>query len=329
MRSISAYEKGESEPSEETLESIAEALRFPITFFERPEVEKPPAVSASFRSMSSMTAAQRHAARGAGALAVELSDWIARRFRLPDPDIPSLRGQSPEAAADALREIWQLGVQPIRNMVHLLEQRGVRVFSLAEECRQVDAFSVWRADKPFVFLNTMKSGERSRFDAAHELAHLTLHRHGGPRGGREAEQEADAFASAFLMPRRSVLAAAPTFANVDSLIRLKKEWSVAVSALTRRLYEVGILTEWHYRTTMIDISRRGFRTQEPEPITRETSQILGKVFASLKQQGWTRAKLAAEMHVDPVDVDALVFGLAFVALPGGRPRLADAQSAEG
>jgi Zn-dependent peptidase ImmA (M78 family)/DNA-binding XRE family transcriptional regulator len=318
MRSISAHESGESEPSPETLEAIARSLSFPLAFFQRPEVEKPPAVSASFRSMSSMTAAQRHAALGAGALAVELSDWIDRHFRLPESDLPSLRSQSPEAAADALRECWQLGVKPIRNMVHLLEQHGVRVFSLAEECRQVDAFSVWRSGKPFVFLNTMKSGERSRFDAAHELGHLVLHRHGGPRGGRDAEQESDAFASAFLMPRRSVLAVAPAFPTVTGLIKLKKEWSVAVSALARRLYNVGLLTEWHYRTLMIEMSGLGYRTTEPDPIQRETSQILSKVFASMRQKGWTRASLADELGVYTADIDALVFGLSFVSLTGGR-----------
>lgn len=324
MRSISAHESGESEPTPDTLHAIANVLRFPENFFRRPEVERPPAASASFRSFTSMTAAQRHSALGAGALAVELSDWVERHFRLPAPDVPSFRLQAPEAAADALRETWQLGVKPIRNMVHLLEQHGVRVFSLAEECRQVDAFSVWRSGKPFVFLNTMKSGERSRFDAAHELGHLVLHRHGAPRGGREAEQEADSFASAFLMPRRSVLAVAPAFPSIASLVKLKKEWSVAVSALARRLHEVGLLTDWHYRTLMIQMSSLGYRTTEPDPIPRETSQVLAKVFSSMRERGWTRARLADELAVYTPDIDALVFGLAFVSLSGGRAdRLSD------
>jgi Zn-dependent peptidase ImmA (M78 family) len=208
-------------------------------------------------------------------------------------------------------------------MVHLLEQHGVRVFSLAEECRQVDAFSVWRSGKPFVFLNTMKSGERSRFDAAHELGHLVLHRHGGPRGGREAEQEADSFASAFLMPRRSVLAVAPAFPSTASLVKLKKEWSVAASALARRLHDVGLLTDWHYRTLMIQMSSLGYRTTEPDPIQRETSQVLSKVFSSMRERGWTRARLAEELGVHTSDIDALVFGLAFVALSGGRAERAE------
>src|SRR5262249_25369006 len=112
------------------------------------------------------------------------------------------------------------------NMVHLLESKGVRVFSLAQECREVDAFSLWRGELPFVFLNTMKSGERGRMDAAHELGHLALHRHGGP-GGRDAESEADRFASAFLMPEGSVLALGLRNPRVDQLIKLKKKWKVS------------------------------------------------------------------------------------------------------
>ena len=86
---------------------------------------------------------------------------------------------------------------------------------------EVDAFSMWRQETPFVFLNTQKSAERTRFDAAHELGHLVLHRHGSPQG-QDAEREANAFASAFLMPRASVLANAPRMATLDHLIPAEK-----------------------------------------------------------------------------------------------------------
>ena len=114
--------------------------------------------------------------------------------------------------------MWGLGELPVKNMIHLLESKGIRVFSLSIDTAQLDAFSMWHADTPFVFLNTMKSCEHSRFDAAHELGHLVLHRHAGSKG-QEAEREANAFASAFLMPRASVLANAPHMATVDQLSR--------------------------------------------------------------------------------------------------------------
>jgi Zn-dependent peptidase ImmA (M78 family) len=120
---------------------------------------------------------------------------------------------NPESAAEYVRDRWALGQQPIKNMIHLLESKGVRVFSIAVEAREVDAFSTWKGGVPFIFLNSYKSAERSRFDAAHELGHLILHRHGEPQG-RQAEIDANRFAAAFLMPKAGVLANAPKFVTL-------------------------------------------------------------------------------------------------------------------
>jgi Zn-dependent peptidase ImmA (M78 family) len=112
--------------------------------------------------------------------------------------------RDPAGAARTLRQYWTIGEKPIGSMIKLLETKGIRVFSLSENTRNVDAFSCWRNGEPYVFLNKFKSTEHSRFDAAHELAHLVLHKHGGPSQGRSAESEAHAFASSFLMPRDDV-----------------------------------------------------------------------------------------------------------------------------
>jgi Zn-dependent peptidase ImmA (M78 family) len=69
--------------------------------------------------------------------------------------------------------------------------QGVSIFSMAEDTAEVDAFSLWRDTTPFVFLNTLKSAERSRFDAAQELGHLVMHRHGGPPPSAGGEPDAD------------------------------------------------------------------------------------------------------------------------------------------
>jgi Zn-dependent peptidase ImmA (M78 family) len=74
-----------------------------------------------------------------------------------------------------VRARWGLGQATIPNMIHLLEAHGVRVFSLASECAAVGTFSTHRGGCPLVLLNVGKSGERIRFDSAHELGHLVLH----------------------------------------------------------------------------------------------------------------------------------------------------------
>jgi Zn-dependent peptidase ImmA (M78 family)/DNA-binding XRE family transcriptional regulator len=317
VRSITAYEAGESEPSDTTISALAKVLRFPPEFFSAPDIDEPVPGAASFRALTRMTASQRDAALAAGALAIELGGWVEQRFTLPTVDVPDLRDHGPEAAAETLRARWGLGERPIGNMVHLLEAKGVRVFSLAEQCLEVDAFSMWRVPVAYVFLNTQKSAEHGRFDAAHELGHLVLHRHGGPRG-REAEHEANRFASAFLMPRASVLAVAPALATVDALIELKRAWAVSVAALAHRLHALGMVSEWHYRSLCIEIGQRGYRRAEPKGVGREMSMVYKKVFDALRTDGITKADLARDLSLQVNDVDALVFGLVLTEVEGGR-----------
>lgn len=324
---MTGFEAGETTPAPLTVARLAEALEFPSSFFGADYLDEIPDEAASFRSLSRMSAADRHAALAAGRLAYALHDWISQRFRLPEPTVPQLGpGLDPETAAQIVRVEWSLGEKPLPNLVHLLEAYGVRVFSLAQESQEVDAFSLWRAAQPYVFLNTRKSGERSRFDAAHELGHLVLHwHHELPQLNKQAEKEANRFAAAFLMPAASLVASASRLPTVQDMIRDKRRWKVSAAAYTHRLREVEMLTEWQYRTLFVEISQRGYRIDEPNPIHRETSQILNKVFATLRREGIGKADIARELHIYPQDLDELVFGLALLPVLGDGPGTPAAQ----
>lgn len=341
-RSVSGYESGDQTPERSTLARIAETLRFPEAFFfgDDPEVFEPD--TASFRSLSKMTSAQRDSALGAGAVAMLLDQWMDSRFTLPEPDVPNLGreggssspplphgtseepepypgregAQDPEAAAAMLRAHWKLGEAPIKNMIALLESKGVRVYSLAIDAKEVDAFSLWKGGKPYVFLNTFKSAEHCRFDAAHELGHLVLHQHAMAQGP-DLEREANAFASAFLMPRSSVVALAPRTPTLPALIKFKKHWSVSVAALNYRLHAIGLTSEWTYRTLCIQIAKSGFRTSEPEGVAHEKSLVLEKVFAALRKEGVTKATVAKEINILVDEINELTFGLMLNVLKGG------------
>jgi Zn-dependent peptidase ImmA (M78 family)/DNA-binding XRE family transcriptional regulator len=313
-RSVTGFESGELVPKPASLVKISQVLTFPPAFFEAEDAPEIPSEAVSFRALSKMEAAQRHSALAAGEIVFDLHDWISSRFKLPTPKVPQLGpGVDPETAARVVRAEWSLGEKPIPNLIHLLEARGVRVFSITQDCRELDAYSLWRGDLPFIFLNTQKSGEHSRFDAAHELGHLVLHWHHDIPQGRQAEQEANRFAAAFLMPPQSILAKAPKNPSLKQIIQAKRPWKVSAAALTHRLHQLKVLSDWRYRTLWIEIGERGYRTDEPEPrIARETSQILNKVFAALRKEGCTKAEIARDLKVYPDDLDALVFGLAIL-----------------
>lgn len=319
-RTIAGYEAREVPPPPAAIEHLASVLGFPVNFFFRADPEPIPERGATWRALSRITAAQRDRALAGGQLALELSDWLEARFVFPTPDIPDLRHQSDaETAAVALRVHWGLGDKPVGNMLRLLEAKGVRVFSLAEECLEVDAFSFWRGNLPLIFLNTVKSAEHSRFDAAHELGHLVLHPHGQPNG-RQAEKEANAFAGAFLMPRSSLLAYAPRSATLPDLIRAKSIWKVSPAALAYRMREVGILSAWYYRALCVEIQKFGYRQSEPNAQPRELSLVLEKVFAELRNDDVSKMDVARELGWPLRELNAVVFQLVVAVASGGRIR---------
>ena len=306
---ILRYESGEIVPTDDVIARLSRVLRFPREFFFAPEIDGPQEEAASFRSMSAMSAKERDAALAAGTLAFLLSDWVEQRFELPGPDLVDFIDEPPESAARSLREKWGLGEQPIKNMAHLLEAKGVRLFSMAENTMAVDAFSVWRSERPYVFLNMMKTAEHSRFDAAHELGHLVLHKHGGPRG-RAAEDQANLFASSFLMPAADVIATLPRVHTLNQIIEAKKRWSVSVMALIHRLNKLEIMSPWQYRMFCIDATSAGYRHSEPLGIARENSVVWQKVLTALWSERVTKAEIAEALHMPADEIENLLFGLA-------------------
>jgi Zn-dependent peptidase ImmA (M78 family)/DNA-binding XRE family transcriptional regulator len=314
-KTISRYEKGLNEPDEDAIARFVRILRFPREFFFGGLIEFPDAELVSFRSQKAMTAAVRDAALSAGALGFLVSDWVEERFSLPEIDLPDLQlsAATPEAAARAVRAEWGLGEQPISNMIHLLESHGVRVLSLAENSVRVNAFSLWRDDKPYVFLNTIKSAENSRFDAAHELGHLVLHQDGKPTG-RVAEDQANRFASAFLMPKADVLAHVGEIYSLGQMIRLKNRWKVSLAALNYRLHKIGVTTDWGYRDFCIQLSTSGFNKKEPEPIERERSMVWEKILKILWSDKKTFGVISTDLFLPESEVSAFIYGV----LSGGE-----------
>jgi len=307
-RSLTKFDREGYQPGEETVDRLAAALGFPSAFFFGDDLDEPSVAGSSFRALSKATARQKDEALSSGTLSMRLEKWIESHFSLPTPDVPTYQHLDPDTAAEAVRDLWGLGQRPIRNVIHLLEAHGVRVFSLPPIGREVDGFSVWHGDTPFVFLNTTKTAERSRMDAAHELGHLVLHAHGGPKG-RKAEDEAYAFGAAFLMPEQTVLAEIPHGASLKRLIKEKKRWRVAAINLARRAYTLNLITEWQYRSICIELGKQG-KNYEPQPMKeRETSQVLNKVFQGLKEEGISKGRVAGDLAIPVEEKNQSVFGL--------------------
>lgn len=316
-RILSDYENGHRVPPFKTITRISEILNFPVRFFFMVDMSELKENAISFRSLARMSANDKNSAIRAGQIALDLTKWLENKYEMPSVDIPDLMEERPDIAAEVLRNHWGIGENPINNMVHLLEAKGVRVYSLVREATDMDAYSFWMEKKPYVFLNTVKSVERGRFDAAHELGHLVLHKHGNPKG-KEVESQANAFASAFLMPKGSILSYGIRNPTLGNVLSLKSIWKVSASALVRRFKDLDLITEWQYRTLNIELSQRGFLKEEPRPIEiRETSKLMPSLFKLLKEDGISKETIANDLGVYVDEINELMFNLAITSIEGG------------
>ena len=309
-KTLQRFENGDADLPSASHQRLLAISGYPKAFFEKGAPEYPNPNGVSFRSLRSLTAGSRNAAMAAGALAFELDDWISERYELPMHDLVPERVtiSSPTHAAMQLRAAWGIGARPISNMINLLESRGIRIFSLVEETRHLDAYSLWRNDKPYIFLNTLKTTERSRFDAAHELGHLILHRHTGSSHPR-AESEADSFASAFLMPEDDVRAEFRWVRGLPEIIERKRRWGVSAAALAYTLHKMKKITDWHYRGYCIELGKFG-RDVEPNPMPREASQVWSKVLTDLWRQGLPLSRIADRLEIPEKELNSFLFGIA-------------------
>lgn len=323
-RHLKNYENGTTIPDSEMMVKIASILKFPESFFYGEDLEGIEPENVSFRSFARLTSAKRRMALAHARLIETFADWIEANFDLPAPNIPDAQEimaegiVSPEICAEWVRSQWGLGQQPISHLVGLLESKGILVFTFALDISEVDACCLWYKNRPIIFLNTNKTAERCRFDAAHELGHLVMHRHGNRYdSNNDIEKEANSFASAFLIPRDSVLGMAPKLPTLEKINRLKKYWNVSAAALTYRLNELGLMTEWTYREVNRQLSLLG-RSTEPEPSKHEQSILIANLFEFLREEGTTRVEVAKNLNIFPEVLDDWTFNLASTHLDNER-----------
>lgn len=312
--SITQFERGQVRPNAQTIAQLSMALGFPPAFFSRSNglsIVSPD--ECHFRSLRSCSQTERRKMVGAGSIIGKLVEFVDGHIHLPDEQVTASASYGAETAeeieeaAAKVRRDWGLSSGPIDNVVHLLEAKGVLVFRLLEDCKSLDAFSLWHQHRPFVFLNTEKgSTSRSRFDAAHELGHLVIHSDYLP-GDRQQEDAANKFASAFLLPRETFLQECPQRLVWDHFRELKRRWKVSLAALVRRAKDLRLISEDTYKRAHVQLGKRNWRTSEPDEPEVEWPTILPQAMALISQTGWTISAIAQELNISERDLMRLTF----------------------
>ncbi|HEV2147723.1 MAG TPA: XRE family transcriptional regulator [Longimicrobiaceae bacterium] len=321
---VTQFEKGKARPKPETLIRLALALGVPAEFFAAEPLPELPIDTCHFRSLRSATVRERRRLIAHGRVVRRIVEYLRDLVSFPAEQLSSLCRQvtgpaDVEELALAVRDAWNLGQGPISDVVGLLEARGVIPVEVPGHSAKLDAFSVWVEDLPVVFLTPEKdSGSRRRFDAAHELGHLLMHR-GRAAGDAEAEREAHAFASAFLLPRAPFLSECPRRLDWARLRQMKKRWGVSLAALIRRAFELGLYTEATYRRAYAILNQRGWRTEEPDEPEMERPTLLARAVVLLGQAGYSLGRLAEDLRLSESLIERLL-GLGISGAPDSLPK---------
>ena len=301
--SISHYEGNKRSPDAQILSKLAVALEVPDAFFFK-DVDAKGGDSLFYRSLASVSKTDRKKALRRYGWLKELASYLRGFVRLPRVNLPQFEvsnrltdidSDMVASYASRTRAFWGLGRGPISDVMLLLENNGVIVSKAVFETRHMDAYSSFNADSatPYVIIAYDKgSAVRSRFDLAHELGHMVLHKGlapnvvNNPSNHKAIEAQANAFAGELLLPADSFTSDLGVV-SLDALKPLKRRWRVSIGVMLYRLSELGLLTEDQSTRFWKNYSRRGWRTGEPldDSIEPESPKLLRRGVELIVEKG--------------------------------------------
>ncbi|EKF58026.1 hypothetical protein QWE_18909 [Agrobacterium albertimagni AOL15] len=264
---LSRLENGLIEPDADLFIKAANTFQVPVEFFSITDTVYGPPVSvhAMLRGKADVSA------RDVDMITAELNVRLMHlRLFLENVDfnpamsLPNLdieRYESPENVAAIVRAHWKLPRGPIKNLTRILEQAGVIIAESDFHGAGVSGVTFAVPGRPpIILINRGHPADRIRFTLAHELGHLVMHQF--PTA--EMEDEANKFASAFLLPAED---AKESFSGrkvtLELLASLKKEWRVSMQSLLFCAQRTKVVSDNQAKYLWQQISMRGWRTREP------------------------------------------------------------------
>lgn len=262
---IANYESGRSIPPLDILAALAEVYERPINWF----LERGRGLSGvRYRNLKSrvrMTDLHRFEAevqRWIDAY-VSLEERLKRPLHATIDGVEADKTTPPEQLSRTVRE--KLGLsseEPISSVVDVLEKFGIRVLENPTDLR-IDGMAAKYGSGYIVVLNPTVSNDRTRLNAAHELAHVLCGDCDTDNAEtEESEKRAFDFASVFLLPNRQLKSAFEGKSMVR-LVQFKERFGISLAAMVYRADKLGFITKAEAKKLWIEFSRRGWRTNEP------------------------------------------------------------------
>lgn len=253
---ISKWRTGAQVPERSALERLAGVVNVTPEWFTRAPGTK--LTLPLFRSNASAHVAARAMLEARLEWTQDVAASLMEYVDYPDVNLPScdythleeITNEDIEKAACECRDLWRLGRSTIQDLTLAVESAGVILVREETGIAQIEGLSAWSKvlERPLILLSSDKdNGYRSRFDLAHEVGHLVLHRHIQRTTDRARhklmEQQAHRFAGAFLLPAKTFVNEVRVPPTLHDLLLLKRRWGVSVAAIIMRLKALELLNE--------------------------------------------------------------------------------------
>ena len=264
---ISKYENGTVTPNSTALIALSKALDTKIEYFFRTSVIK--LSKPVYRCRKALSPKDETKILG------KTADWLERYLiveritgsdkplMLPDPKFCHVSELNQiENIAEYVRREWNLGLDPIENLMDILEQHGIKVGVIAAPVK-FDALTMrYNDDHPLIIVNKTFPGDRQRFSLAHELGHLLL----TLDEGIDEEEAAFRFAGAFLVPQQTaIMELGPKRRMLDfrELYVLKHKYGMSMGAWIYRAKNLKIISEAAANRHWVEMRAHNWHLKEP------------------------------------------------------------------
>lgn len=302
-QSLHRYEKGEVIPDSAMIAELSSALGLrPDFFFRETKVE---IGEVEFRRVPGLSAKEEHrlieTVKDKLSRYLELEEILSLKsaFKNPVSDAHPIKSMEEiEVGAAAVRRAWGLGSDPIANCLELLEDHQIKIIEVETEA-SVDGLQTWvNGNIPVIAINTtrLKSHDRKRFTALHELGHLLLPFKALTE--KKKETFCHQFAAALLLPRETAYAELGKSRNklmIQELGLLKQQYGISIQAIVMRVKDLGIISDNYARQLFFHFDQMGWRKHEPFEynIEERSNRFRQLLFRALAEELISTSKAAA------------------------------------
>lgn len=305
---LSKAEQGLQELPQDVVQKLAAYYKLPINFFYR-DKDTSLVGHLYFRRKVTVSAKVIDSFIAKVRIIKMVVDDIMSSVDLPDYTIGSYVLSDQTTVKDIADKVrYQLGIYrgPVPNLTTLLENNGIIIVKFNFGTDKLDGLStITNKGYKIIFLNSSMPNDRLRYSLAHELGHMIMHLDTPPKNIDTTEDEANAFASQFLMPEQEIK---PLLYNLNlrELAELKRRWRVSMRSLIRRAHDLEVINNQSYRNFQMFFSKKGYNKQEPVYLPIEIPTILSNTLKLYKEElGYSDMDLMNVMTLEYDDYSEL------------------------